>query len=57
MSILTNINCSEKCIYQKDGKCSLEAVSPQKVSSNSSCSYFTEALHHNPIFNPNFNSK
>lgn len=28
--ILTNINCSANCLYQKDGKCSFENITTQK---------------------------
>ena len=42
VSILTNINCSSNCIYQKDGKCSYEFVSTTNLSSNSFCAYYVE---------------
>ena len=38
--ILTNINCSENCIYQKDGKCSFENINQQKITSHKDCAYF-----------------
>ena len=44
MIVLTNINCLENCIYQKDGKCSFENISSHKINTkNSSCAYFVEA--------------
>ena len=38
--ILTNINCTSNCIYQKDGKCDYELISLGKISSTSDCEYF-----------------
>ncbi|MGN1269476.1 MAG: hypothetical protein ACI4UU_01215 [Clostridia bacterium] len=43
---MTNINCSEKCIYQKDGKCSFENVCIQKVNANNNCAYFVDIKTH-----------
>ncbi len=40
--VLTNINCSENCIYQKDGKCSLENINGRKVTSWNDCAYFID---------------
>ena len=40
---LTNINCSENCIYQKDGKCLFENIGHQKLTPNDDCVYFTKA--------------
>jgi len=45
--VLTNINCSANCVYQKDGKCSFENVSSIPTSSVSNCAYFV-ALE-NPV--------
>ena len=42
MIYLTNINCLENCIYQKDGKCSFENICNQKVNTEHSCAYFIE---------------
>ena len=39
---LTNINCSENCIYQHDGKCCFENICEQKISPHQSCAYYTE---------------
>lgn len=39
---LTNINCSANCIYQKEGKCTLENISAKAISFNSNCAYFYE---------------
>ncbi|MFR8103636.1 MAG: hydroxymyristoyl-ACP dehydratase [Clostridia bacterium] len=39
---MTNINCSANCVYQKDGKCSLEQIASQKVTLNNECAYFLE---------------
>lgn len=41
---LTNINCSENCIYQKDGKCSFENIGHQKITPNGDCAYYTKTL-------------
>lgn len=42
--VLTNINCSSRCIYQKDGKCNLEKVSAATLqTSNENCIYFQKA--------------
>ena len=38
--ILTNINCSSNCVYQKDGKCCFENVSKQQVTPNNNCAYY-----------------
>ena len=46
MIVLTNINCSENCIYQKDGKCSFENINQQKITYYTDCAYFT--AKHNP---------
>ena len=43
---LTNINCSENCIYQHDGKCCFENICEQKISPNQSCAYFTQVPFH-----------
>ncbi|MBR6504303.1 MAG: hydroxymyristoyl-ACP dehydratase [Clostridia bacterium] len=37
---MTNINCSSNCIYQKDGKCTLEYITNNIAKSNSDCAYF-----------------
>lgn len=42
---LTNINCSEKCIYQKDGKCCFENIGTQSSISNTDCIYFVPIKH------------
>lgn len=39
---LTNINCSSNCLYQKDGKCTLEKVDSKPIISTSDCIYFTK---------------
>jgi hypothetical protein len=39
--ILTNINCSENCKYQKDGNCSFENINQKKITSHTDCAYFT----------------
>ncbi|MFQ8988379.1 MAG: hypothetical protein ACLR6T_06815 [Intestinibacter sp.] len=39
---MTNINCSENCIYQQDGKCCFENICEQKIKPNPSCAYYTE---------------
>lgn len=45
---MTNINCSEKCIYQKEGKCSFENVCAQKINANNKCAYFVGIkVHYN----------
>lgn len=38
----TNINCSLNCIYQVDGKCTLDYISSFSGSINDSCMYFYE---------------
>ena len=40
--ILTIINCSADCIYQKDRKCNFENITIQKVTPNSDCAYFVK---------------
>jgi len=39
---MTNINCTSNCLYQKDGKCSLDNVTAVSVTSTDSCAYFVE---------------
>ncbi len=44
---MTNINCSEKCVYQQDGKCMLDSVgvsmeNKKETHGVSSCVYFTK---------------
>lgn len=45
--MLTNINCSSNCAYQKDGKCILENVPLQKVTPSSDCAYFSPTISTN----------
>lgn len=44
--ILTNINCTQKCNYQKDGKCACDSVVLPYLSdediTNNECPYFCE---------------
>lgn len=40
--ILTNINCSANCVYQKDGKCCFEKIDFKTVTPASNCAYFLE---------------
>ena len=37
---LTNINCLNNCIYQKEGKCQYYIISVSGFSINSECPYF-----------------
>ena len=37
---MTNINCSQNCIYQKDGKCSYNIITMSSIYPNSDCAYF-----------------
>lgn len=37
---VTNINCTSSCLYQKDGKCTLENVSVQITKPTNDCIYF-----------------
>ncbi len=37
---MTNINCAEKCIYQKDGKCAFENICHKQITSHHTCAYF-----------------
>ena len=43
--ILTNINCSENCIYQKDGNCSFENINQKKMTAYTDCAYFTPKIN------------
>ena len=38
--ILTNINCSSNCVYQKEGKCTFENISSKRATPDSKCAYF-----------------
>jgi hypothetical protein len=42
---MTNINCSSDCVYQKDGKCTLESVTAMAVISDTTnaCAYYAKA--------------
>lgn len=40
---MTNINCTENCVYQKDGKCTLDKVIPKTATPNSNCVYFVDS--------------
>ncbi len=44
---MTNINCSENCIYQIDGKCSFEDVSSKILTPDSNCAYFVKSKNKN----------
>lgn len=37
---MTNINCSSSCLYQKDGKCTLENISVKSITPTDDCIYF-----------------
>ncbi|WP_156940163.1 hydroxymyristoyl-ACP dehydratase [Caldanaerobius polysaccharolyticus] len=40
---MMNINCTEKCIYQEDGKCTLNHIEPINSTYNpTNCAYFVE---------------
>lgn len=41
---MTNINCSSDCVYQKDGKCTLESVTAMAVISDddNACAYYAK---------------
>lgn len=39
---MTNINCSENCIHQKNGKCWLTHVGIVSSVSGSRCAYFQQ---------------
>ncbi len=39
---MTTINCSLNCMYQNDGKCTLDNTKVNPISSNSACVYFSE---------------
>ena len=38
---MTNINCSSSCLYQKDGKCTLENTSIKIFTPTLDCMYYT----------------
>ncbi|KNF07236.1 hypothetical protein CLPU_20c00120 [Gottschalkia purinilytica] len=37
-----SINCSEKCLYQDDGLCTLNHITTSSGNSCSSCPYFKD---------------
>lgn len=37
---MTNINCSSSCLYQKNGKCTLENISVKSITPTDDCIYF-----------------
>ncbi len=40
---MTTINCLSDCLYQKDGKCTLESVSAMVVAADNPCVYYERA--------------
>ncbi len=36
------INCSEKCVYEKDGLCNLKDARPPSSTPTKDCPYFTQ---------------
>ena len=44
VNILTNINCLQNCIYQNDGKCTLEKISSLNLTPHNNCAYFSSDL-------------
>ncbi len=42
---MTNINCSSSCLYQKDGKCTLEDISIKNITPSTDCIYFTKKIN------------
>ena len=44
MNNLTNINCLQNCIYQDDGKCTLEKISTLDLTPRNSCAYFSSTI-------------
>lgn len=40
---MTNINCSNDCIYQEDGKCRFESVMAMSVTHENNCAYYAKA--------------
>ena len=45
MNNLTNINCLQNCIYQEDGKCTLEKISTLDLTPHNSCAYFSSTIN------------
>ncbi|KRQ86151.1 hypothetical protein ABG79_02103 [Caloramator mitchellensis] len=41
---MTNINCSANCVYEQDGKCTLDHVSITQnvLHQGTECAYFTQ---------------
>lgn len=39
---MTNINCSSSCLYQKDGKCTLDNINMKGITPTKDCVYFTK---------------
>jgi hypothetical protein len=46
---MVNINCSEQCIYEQNGKCTLNHVTPilNISSNNKNCGYFVKKKAYN----------
>lgn len=42
--VMTTINCSLNCIYQVDGKCTLDNVSKNSTSVKANCIFFEEKV-------------
>ncbi len=38
---MTNINCTNDCVYQKDGKCALDSVNAANLTFHTECIYYT----------------
>jgi len=43
---MTNINCSDNCVYQHDGKCYFEHITQKIVTPSFNCAYF---LYNNTV--------
>lgn len=46
---MTTINCSLNCIHQEDGKCSLDKITVNTVSTGSDCVFYQEKALKPPI--------
>ena len=45
--IMTNINCTADCIYQKEGKCTYSLIFCKTITPNSNCVYYSKIKSYN----------
>ncbi|MCR1898771.1 hypothetical protein NSA47_07215 [Irregularibacter muris] len=49
---MTIINCTATCIYEEDGKCSLDHVKTTACTADQDCGFFKERRHKETLKSP-----